>query len=127
MIQRTLARKLFIAVNNPWLCSINDDPTKMSKEFADIFGGDIRLTDRLQIHTTFDVTLTDDSPFPRYNIEMRLEAYGTKTAIDIGKIEELFVKDMELVMNIDKGFSITFPTDCEDLDSLSYRMRGRLI
>ena len=128
MIPRTLARKLFIAINNPWLCSINDNPKTMSKDFEKIFGGDIKITDRLQLHTTWDVITTDDHIFPRYNIEMRLEAIGTKTAIDLGKINELSVKDMELIMNIGNGtnnFTIKLPTDCEDLDAVSYRLKNK--
>ena len=136
MIPRTLARKLFIAINNPWLCSINENPEIMSEEFEKIFDGDIKITDRLQLHTTYNVIADDRFLFPKYNIEMRLEAFGTKTAIDIGKVNELNVKDMKLIMRINEGmnaFTIELPTDCEDLDAAFYRLkkndfetRGRL-
>lgn len=137
MIPRTLARKLFIAINNPWLCSINTDPNRMSKDFEAIFGGDVKISNRLQLHTTYNVVSEDDYPFPKYNIEMRLEAIGTKTAVDIGRVIEISVRNMELNMVVDDGinkFTIKLPTDCEDLDAVSYRlkkkefeMKGRLV
>ena len=126
MIQRVLARKLFIAVNNPWLCSINDDPLVMAKDFEDIIK-DKKLTDNLQIHTDFRV-VPSEGTFPKYEISLYLEAVGTTTAINLGRITELSVKDMELIMKIrnnGESYTIKIPAECEDLDGLSYKIKKK--
>ena len=120
MISRMLARRLFIAVNNPWLCSINDDPVKICKDM-DYIIKEQPLTDRLGLRTDF---IVDGSYglFPMYKLQIHLEAIGTKTAIDLGEIISVNVKDMTLIMKT-KTMEIRLPTECEDLNDKEYLIK----
>lgn len=124
MIERTLVRKIFIAVNNPWICSVNDDPVEVCKDM-DYILQEQKLTDRFMLHSDFKVT-DGYGLFPVYKIEIHLEAIGTKTAVDLGTVIKASVKDMVMRLDIEsygEYVSLFFQTDCEDLDADKYKTR----
>lgn len=124
MISKMLARRIFIAVNNPWVCSINDDPVKICYDM-DYILGEQTLTDRLALKTDF-VADGRYGIFPYYRISIHLEAIGTKTAIDLGEIIKADVRDMVLHLIIKSdhsSFTVSLPTECEDLDADKYLTR----
>ena len=124
MIQKALVRRIFIAVNNPWLCSINDDPVKICKDM-DYIVQEQPLTDRLGLRTDF---IVDGSHglFPVYKLTIHLEAVGTRTAIDLGEIISARVKDMTLIIKVknnNETMEIRLQTECEDLNDKEYLMK----
>ena len=125
MIPKIVARKIFIAVNNPWMCSINEDPVDMSNQLGEAIGNPV-LNKRLAIRSDFDAVPYGDNIFPMYRIRLHLEAIGTTVAIDLGEIIGAYVKDMVLVLKItndNDNFTLRFDTDCEDLDDVRYRLK----
>lgn len=124
MIDRSLVRRIFIAVNNPWICSINDDPIKVCRDM-DYILQEQKLTERFMLHSDFRAA-DGYGLFPMYKIEVHLEAKGTTKAIDLGVITKAYVKDMTLCLSIEsygEHISIYFATDCEDLDADKYIMK----
>lgn len=124
MIPKMLARRLFLAVNNPWLCSADDDPVKMCYDM-DYILQEQPLTKRLGLRTDFRV---EDrySLFPMHRLYIHLEAVGTTTAIDLGEITSVNVKDMTLILHIrseNTMIEIRLPTDCEDLNEREYALK----
>ena len=121
IISRMLARRIFIAVNNPWICDIDEDPVKVCYDM-DYILQEQKLTDRLSLRTDFEA---EDryGTFPMYRMYIHLEAIGKTTAIDIGKIVQADVKDLHLILIIDSygdRMALSLPTECEDLDSAKY-------
>lgn len=124
MISRMLSRRIFIAVNNPWICDINQDPVKICHDM-DYILQEQPLAGRLALRTDFKV---EDryGLFPMYRIYVSLEAIGTTTAITLGTVYRADVKDMDLILSVqskDNVFKIHLPTDCEDLDSAKFELK----
>lgn len=125
MINRTLAKRLFITVNNPWVCDIDDDPIKICRDMDYIISGQ-QLTERFGLISDFKAAPSAQSIMPVYKITIHLEAIGTRSAIDLGEIIRVDVKDNMLILMIkqDKNeYTMTFPTQCEDLDSNAYQLK----
>lgn len=125
MIDRMLTRRLFIAVNNPWVCDINQDPVKICYDM-DYILQEQQLTERLGLRTDF--TVEDRyGLFPMYRLNVHLEAIGTTTAIDLGKIIRVDVKNMVMSMIVESSdnipMMILLPTDCEDLSAREYLLK----
>ena len=124
MIPKALVRRIFIAVNNPWICSINDDPIKVCRDM-DYILQEQKLTDRLMLRSDFKA-VDGYGLFPMYKIDVHLEATGRKTAIDLGPIMKASVKDMVLRLDVEsygEYITVCLQTDCEDLDADRYRMK----
>ena len=124
IVSKRLAKRLFIAVNNPWICDINDDPVKLCYEMDYIIGEE-KLTERLGLRTDFVV---DDryGLFPQYRLQIRLETLGTTTAIDLGQIIEVNVNNMMLELKVQSSdcvFKMMIPTFCEDLSAKAYAIK----
>ena len=124
MIDRMLVRRIFIAVNNPWICSINEDPVKVCHDM-DYILQEQRLTDRFMLRSDFKA-VDGYGLFPMYRINVHLEAKGKKTAIDLGTITKASVKDMTMRLDVEsygEHITVCFQTDCEDLDADKYIMK----
>ena len=124
MIPKELVRRIFIAVNNPWICSINEDPVKVCRDM-DYILQEQRLTDRLMLRSDFKA-VDGYGLFPMYKIDIHLEAAGERTAIDLGAITKAYVRDMVMYLDVrsyGENISVCLQTDCEDLDADKYRMR----